>query len=164
MSTGPGRPERAIRNASRNTHAAWAGSVSCTAHFVTGLAISTMSTAWNASWCSSARSACTVMQMIGMESASAVQRPVIMFVPAGPEVPIVTPTLPVARAHPSAACVPPASWRTVRCLIPLSRSAAYSGRIAAPGMPKTVSTPSDPMTAATASMQGTTLLAVVAIA
>jgi hypothetical protein len=124
MSTGPGRPDRAIRNASRNTHGAWAASLSCTAHFVTGLAISTMSTAWNASWCSFARGACPVMQIIGMESASAVYSPVIMLVPAGPEVPIDTPTLPVARAHPSAACVPPSSWRTVRCLMPLFRSAA----------------------------------------
>jgi hypothetical protein len=36
------------------------------------LAISTMSTAWKASWCSLARSACPVMQIIGMESARAV--------------------------------------------------------------------------------------------
>ena len=92
--------------------------------------------------------------MIGTESASAVYRPVIMLVPAGPEVPMHTPTLPVTRAQPSAACVPPSSCRTVMCRIELVRSAAYSGRIAAPGMPKTVSTPSDSSTATTASMHG----------
>jgi hypothetical protein len=128
--------------------------LSCTAHFVTGFAISTMSTAWNASWCSLDRSACPVMQIIGMESASAVYSPVIMLVPAGPEVPMHTPTLPVTRDQPSAACVPPSSCRTVMCLIELFRIAAYSGRIAAPGMPKTVSTPSDSMTATAAAMQG----------
>ncbi len=113
-----------MRNASRNTHAACPGSLSCTAHFVTGLAISTMSTAWNDSWCSLLRGACPVMQMIGIESAIAVYRPVIMLVPAGPDVPIVTPTLPVARAQPSAEWVPPSSWRTVRCRMPLCCSAA----------------------------------------
>jgi hypothetical protein len=91
---------------------------------VTGRAISTMSTAWNASWCSFALGAWPVMQMIGTESASAVYRPVIMLVPAGPDVPIDTPTFPVARAQPSAACVPPSSWRTVRWRMPLCCSAA----------------------------------------
>jgi len=45
MSTGPDRPERAIRNASRKIHGNCAGSRTCTAHFVTGVAIATMSTA-----------------------------------------------------------------------------------------------------------------------
>jgi hypothetical protein len=72
MSTGPGRPDRAILNASLNSHGACAGSLSCTAHLVTGLAISTMSTAWNASWCSLEVTACPVTQIIGIESASAV--------------------------------------------------------------------------------------------
>ena len=35
-----------------------------------------------------------------------------MFVPAGPDVPMQMPGSPVIRAHPSAACVPPSSWRT----------------------------------------------------
>lgn len=72
MSTGPGRPERAIRNASRKIHGSCAASLTCTAHLVTGLAISTMSTAWNASVCSLSDAACPVMQMIGIESACAV--------------------------------------------------------------------------------------------
>ncbi|GAA2772759.1 hypothetical protein GCM10020219_048520 [Nonomuraea dietziae] len=72
MRTGPGRPDLAILNASRNTHGAWAGSLSWTAHLVTGLAISTMSTAWKASWCSLSVAAWPVTQIMGMESASAV--------------------------------------------------------------------------------------------
>ncbi len=70
--TGPGRPDLAILKASLNTQGAWAGSFSWTAHLVTGLAISTMSTAWNASWWSLSRAACPVMQIMGMESARAV--------------------------------------------------------------------------------------------
>ncbi len=47
-----------------------------------------------------------------------------MLVPAGPEVPMQTPTLPVTRAQPSAACVPPSSWRTVTLRMSLCWSAA----------------------------------------
>ncbi len=78
-----------------------------------------MSTAWNASWCSLLVGAWPVMQIIGMESASAVYSPVIMLVPAGPEVPMQTPTFPVTRAQPSAAWVPPSSCRTVMCWMEL---------------------------------------------
>lgn len=72
MRTGPGRPDRAIRNASRKIHGSCAASFTWTAHFVTGRAISTMSTAWNASWCSFVVAACPVMHRIGTESACAV--------------------------------------------------------------------------------------------
>ena len=72
ISTGPGRPSRAIRNASRNAHGSCAVSFTCTAHLQTGRAISTMSTAWNASRCSTSVFAWPVMQIIGIESASAV--------------------------------------------------------------------------------------------
>ena len=66
-----------------------------------------------------------------------------MLVPAGPEVPMATPTLPVIRAQPSAMWVAPSSWRTVRCLMAVCLdSALYSGRMAAPGQPKVTSTPS----------------------
>jgi hypothetical protein len=47
-----------------------------------------------------------------------------MFVPAGPLVPMQTPTFPVTLAQPSAAWVPPSSWRTVMCRIELFWSAA----------------------------------------
>src|SRR5205807_7071693 len=96
----------------RNTHGTWAVSFTCTDHLVTGLAISAMSTAWNASLWSRWVGAWPVMQMMGMESAHAVYRPVIMLVPAGPDVPMQTPTPPVTRARASAAWVPPSSCRT----------------------------------------------------
>jgi hypothetical protein len=72
ISTGPGRPSLAIRNACRNTHGICAVSFTCTAHLVTGLAISTMSTAWKASLCRTSVGAWPVMQIIGIESAIAV--------------------------------------------------------------------------------------------
>lgn len=73
----------------------------------------------------------------------------------GPEVPIATPTLPVVRDQPSAMCVAPSSCRTIRCSIEPSCSIAlYSGRIAAPGQPNTVSMPSDFRTSTTACMTG----------
>ena len=69
-----------------------------TAHFVTGLAIDSMSTAWKSSLYSRARGAWPVMHRIGIESAWAEYKPVIMSVPAGPDVPMHTPMLPaIAR-------------------------------------------------------------------
>ena len=54
-----------------------------------------------------------------------------------------TPTRPVAAAYPSAAWPAPCSWRTRMCrTVVESMSGSYAGRIAPPGMPKTVSTPS----------------------
>ena len=101
-----------------------AASLIWTAHLVTGLAISTMSTAWKPSLSSRSVRCWPVMQIIGIESAIAVYRPVIMLVPAGPEVPMATPTLPVVRDQPSAMCVAPSSWRTVRCSMPPTSSIA----------------------------------------
>ncbi|GLW05058.1 hypothetical protein Misp01_01880 [Microtetraspora sp. NBRC 13810] len=46
------------------------------------------------------------------------------------------------------------------CLIGLFSKAAYNGRIAAPGIPKTVSTPSEMRTSTTASMQGTLFIGI----
>jgi hypothetical protein len=69
MSTGPGLPSWAMRKASLKVHTSWAGSLTCTAHLVTGLAISTMSTAWKASLWSRFVGACPVMQIWGIESA-----------------------------------------------------------------------------------------------
>ena len=61
---------------------------------MTGLAMAAMSTAWKSSLCSRAVGACPVMHRTGMESAAAEYSPVIMSVPAGPEVPTQTPMLP----------------------------------------------------------------------
>ncbi len=71
-----------------------------------------MSISWNASLPMSAAVTLPVMATIGMESSWALAIPVTRFVAAGPEVPRHTPTLPVARAYPSAAWAPPCSWRT----------------------------------------------------
>ncbi len=78
-----------------------------------------MSTAWKSSLCSFATGACPVMHRIGIESADAEYRPVIMSVPAGPDVPMQTPMLPaLARVKPSAMCEAPSTCRARTCLIP----------------------------------------------
>ncbi len=64
------------------------------AHLVTGAAMEAMSTAWKSSLCSRATGAWPVMHKMGTESAEAEYRPVIMSVPAGPDVPMQTPMLP----------------------------------------------------------------------
>ena len=53
-----------------------------------------------------------VMQTIGDESSIAVAIPVTRFVAPGPDVASATPTLPDARAYPSAMWAAPCSWRT----------------------------------------------------
>ena len=93
-STGPGRPSRISRNALANVPGTSAGSRTVTAHLATGAAMAAMSTAWKSSLCSLATGACPVMHRIGIESAEAEYSPVIMSVPAGPEVPMHTPMLP----------------------------------------------------------------------
>ncbi|MNT41903.1 hypothetical protein D3C72_1782870 [compost metagenome] len=77
-----------------NTCGTWPGSRTVTDHLVTGLEIDSMSTAWKSSLYRRARGAWPVMHRMGMESAQAEYRPVIMSVPAGPEVPMHTPMLP----------------------------------------------------------------------
>jgi len=57
------------------------------------------------------------MQTIGEESIIAVAIPVTRFVAPGPEVAMATPTLPEARAYPSAMCAAPCSCRTSTCRI-----------------------------------------------
>jgi len=98
ISTGPGRPERIRWKACWKARGTWAGSSTVIAILVTGVAIAAMSTAWKSSLCSRAVGAWPVMQRIGMESPDAEYSPVIMSVPAGPEVPMQTPMLP-ARAR-----------------------------------------------------------------
>ena len=50
--------------------------------------------AWKSSLCSRATGAWPVMQRMGTESAAAAYSPVIMSVPAGPDVPMHTPIAP----------------------------------------------------------------------
>src|SRR5699024_12820430 len=77
------------------------------------------------------------MHSIGIESAHAAYSPVIMSVPAGPEVPTHTPMFPGwVREYPSAMWDAPSTWRASTCLIPpCSRLAEQNGLIAAPGGP-----------------------------
>ena len=98
ISTGPGRPDRIRWNACWNAPGTWAGSSTVIAILVSGRAMDAMSTAWKSSLCSLATGAWPVMHKIGIESALAEYRPVIMSVPAWPEVPTHTPMLP-ARAR-----------------------------------------------------------------
>ena len=55
-----------------------------------------MSTAWKSSLCRRATGAWPVIARIGMESAHAEYSPVIMSVPAGPDVPMQMPMFPAA--------------------------------------------------------------------
>lgn len=91
------RPRAADRirwKACWRTPGTWAASRTVTAILVTGRAMEAMSTAWKSSLWITAVGACPVMQRIGIESPVAEYRPVIMSVPAGPEVPTQTPMLP----------------------------------------------------------------------
>src|SRR5680860_516782 len=59
----------------------------------------------------------------------------------GPVVTSVTPSLPVARASPSAACAAACSWRVPTTLMGAVDSAFHSGRLCTPGRPNATSTP-----------------------
>src|SRR5262245_39562894 len=83
------------------------------------------------------------MATIGTESMYASAMGVTRLVAPGPLVAMQTPTRPVACAYPSAAWPAPCSWRTrMWRTVVESMSGSYAGRIAPPGIPKTVSTPS----------------------
>ena len=70
-----------------------------------------MSVSWKASEPMSAPGTCPVMATIGIESSIAVAIPVTRLVAPGPLVATQTPTLPEARAKPSAMWEAPCSWR-----------------------------------------------------
>ena len=72
----------------------------------------TLSASWNASLPIEVVGTCPVKATIGIESIRASWSAVTRLVAAGPEVTRQTPTLPVVRAYPSAACPAAASWRT----------------------------------------------------
>jgi len=76
---------------------------------VTGVTIEAMSTAWNASRPSCAFTFCPVIANTGIESTWAVYRPVTKLLAPGPEVAAQTPTVPIARAYPSAMWIAPSS-------------------------------------------------------
>jgi len=97
MSTGPGRPSRASRKASRSIAGTWSGIVKHQAALQTGAAMRAMSTAWKASLPSWEVTFCPVMAIRGIESTWAVYRPVTRFVAAGPDVQMARARRPLAR-------------------------------------------------------------------
>ena len=64
-----------------------------------------------------------------------------VFAAPGPVVVSATPSLPLARAYPSAAYAAACSCRTPTSRIGESRSASHSARLCTPGSPKHTSTP-----------------------
>ena len=75
-----------------------------------------------------------LMHSTGTESHSASSRPVVVLLMPGPEVTSTTPSRPVLRAYPSAACTAACSWRTRMWRRRGSPcSASYSGSTAPPG-------------------------------
>ena len=79
--------------------------------FVIGIVMPVMSASWKASVPMSAVETLAVTATSGTESMYASAMGVTRFVAPGPEVPMQTPTLPVAWAKPSAAWPPTCSWR-----------------------------------------------------
>ncbi len=70
------------------------------------------SVSWKASPPSRLLATWPVMATMGIESIMALARPVTRLVAPGPLVAMQTPTLPVARAQPSAMWTAACSWRT----------------------------------------------------
>ncbi len=98
MSTGPGRPVRAMWKASRTASATSAGLVTSMLCFVTGIVMPVMSASWKASLPTTGIGTWPVMATSGTESIFASASGVTRLHPPGPEVAMTTPTLPVAQA------------------------------------------------------------------
>ena len=142
-STGPQRPVLATWKAA--LIACGRSFTSWTSHecLTIGIVMPVMSHSWKASVPMRCDRTCPVTQTSGVESIPASAIGVTRFVAPGPEVAKATPTRPEARAKPWAIWPAPCSWRATTCLIVVPRaSASYVGRIAPPGIPNTVSTPS----------------------
>ena len=93
-STGPGRPVRAMWNASATTRGMSAGSVTRKLCFETGIVMPTMSASWNASVPMNDAPTWPVIATSGIESMFASAMGVTRFVAPGPDVAMHTPTLP----------------------------------------------------------------------
>ena len=98
-----------MANASRTAYATSFASVTRTLCFVMGRLIPVMSTSWKASLPRNLDGTWPVMKTVGEESSMAVAMPVTRLVAPGPEVAMATPTLPLARAYPSAMWAAPCS-------------------------------------------------------
>ena len=124
ISTGPGRPVRAMWNASCTTRGISVGCWIMKLCLTIGIVMPNVSASWKPSVPSRSVRTWPVKATIGTESIIASVSGVTMFVAPGPEVANTTPTRPDAFAYPSAAWPPPASWRTRMCLIPASTKAS----------------------------------------
>jgi hypothetical protein len=98
ISTGPGRPLRAMWKASATTRGMSATCSIWKECLVIGSVTPMMSTSWKASLPIIGRPTCPVIATSGVESSSASAMPVTKLVVPGPLVARQTPTLPVARA------------------------------------------------------------------
>src|SRR5690606_1417601 len=112
-STGPGRPVLAMWNASWKTRGRSSISLTRKLCLVIGTVIPTMSVSWKASFPSTVEATCPVIATIGVLSIHASAMGVTRLVAPGPLVATHTPTLPEARAYPSAACPAPAGGAPV---------------------------------------------------
>ena len=97
-STGPGRPVDARWNASAIARGISAASVTSMLCLVIGMVMPVMSASWKASVPISGRDCCPVIATTGTESMCASASGVTRLVAPGPDVAIITPTLPVACA------------------------------------------------------------------
>jgi hypothetical protein len=98
ISTGPGRPEAARRNASRTVAPTSSTLRTCVFHFVTVRVIPSASHSWNARVPIEAVATWPLMQRIGIESLIASSRPETVLATPGPDVTNTTPTRPELRA------------------------------------------------------------------
>ncbi|RPK70186.1 hypothetical protein EES42_16900 [Streptomyces sp. ADI95-17] len=98
MSTGPGRPVEAMRNASATVRGMSSAFVTRKLCLVIGMVMPTMSASWKASVPIEAEGTWPVIATSGTESMYASAIGVTRLVAPGPEVAMHTPTLPVACA------------------------------------------------------------------
>ena len=108
--TGPGLPLFAIANARLSVFASFVTSFTIKLCFVIGITTPAISTSWKLSFPRSGTPTLQVTATTGTESINAVAIPVTRLVAPGPLVAKQTPTFPVERAYPSAACAAPCSW------------------------------------------------------
>src|SRR5687767_230267 len=98
ITTGPGRPVRAISNAVLTVASSFAGSVTRNTCFATEPMMLATGASWNASLPIAPVGTWPQITTIGTESAIESRTGVTVLVAPGPDVTTQTPTLPVARA------------------------------------------------------------------
>ena len=98
MTTGPGRPVRAISNAVRIVASSFVGSVTRNTCLATEPMMLATGASWNASLPIAAVGTWPQITTIGIESAMQSRTGVTVLVAPGPDVTTHTPTLPLARA------------------------------------------------------------------